>query len=133
MQLHTFMLGIDVARRALLLISTPPCRYFRRGEACAKAKNLYPVWSDDTIWNMLGQLCSMPSGPQQKPNAASWSVCRSIRNSCARVGHWSLDSCFKQLRLARPVSGMYGNLCWRQLEDQPAIASVDPCKSKHVT
>ena len=24
MQLHTFMLGIDVARRAFLLISTPP-------------------------------------------------------------------------------------------------------------
>src|SRR5258706_14287746 len=38
-----------------------------------------------------------------------------------------------ELMLARPVSGMYGNLCWRQLEDQPAIASVDPCKSKHVT
>src|SRR5437016_5682274 len=43
MQLHTFMLGIDVALRALLLIFTPPFRYFRRGEACAKAKNLYPV------------------------------------------------------------------------------------------
>jgi hypothetical protein len=31
--------------------------YFRRREACAKDNNLYPVWSDDTIWKMLGQLC----------------------------------------------------------------------------
>ncbi len=31
---------------------------WRRGEACAKDKNLYPVWSDDTIWKMVGQLCS---------------------------------------------------------------------------
>src|SRR2546423_9464529 len=61
MQLQTFMLGIDVARHALLLISTPPFRYFRHGEACAKDKNLYPVWSDDTIWKMLGQLCSRNS------------------------------------------------------------------------
>ena len=51
------MLGIDVARRALLLISTPPFRYFRRGEACAEDNNLYLVWSDDTIWKMPGQLC----------------------------------------------------------------------------
>jgi hypothetical protein len=58
MQLHTFMLGIDVARRALLLISSPPFRYFWRGQARAKDKNLYPVWGDDTIWKMLGQLCS---------------------------------------------------------------------------
>ena len=60
MQLHTFMLGIDVARRALLGIPTPPFRYFRRGEACAKDNNLYPVWGDDTIWKMLGQLCLVP-------------------------------------------------------------------------
>ena len=58
MQLHTFMLGIDVARRALLLISIPPFQYIRRGKVCAKANNLYPVWGDDTIGNMLGQLCS---------------------------------------------------------------------------
>ena len=58
MQLHTFMLGIDVARRALLLISTPPFRYFRRGQARAKDNHLYPVWGDDTIWKMPGQLCS---------------------------------------------------------------------------
>src|SRR5260370_14907631 len=57
MQLHPFMLGIDVARRALLIISAPPFRYFRRGEACAKDNNFYPVWSDDTIWKMPGQLC----------------------------------------------------------------------------
>ena len=31
---------------------------WRRGEACAKDNNLYPVWSDDTIWKMPGQLCS---------------------------------------------------------------------------
>jgi hypothetical protein len=49
MQLHTFMLGIDVARRALLLISSPPFPYFRRVEARAKDKNLYPVRGDDTI------------------------------------------------------------------------------------
>src|SRR5438093_11078449 len=60
MQLHTFMLGIDVARRALFFISTSPFRYFRRGEACAKDKNLYPVCGDDTIWKMLGQLCLVP-------------------------------------------------------------------------
>jgi hypothetical protein len=29
---------------------------WRRGEACAKDNNLYPVWSDDTIWKMPGQL-----------------------------------------------------------------------------
>src|SRR5438874_2019433 len=34
---------------------------WRHGEACAIDKNLYPVWGDDTIWKMLGQLCSMPS------------------------------------------------------------------------
>src|SRR5215470_3236379 len=35
--------------------------------------------------------------------------------------------------LARPVCGMHGDLGWRQLEDQPAISGVDPCKSEHVT
>src|SRR5256884_4873833 len=60
MQLHPFMPGIDVAWRELLLISTSPFRYFRRGEACVKDKNLYPVWGDDTIWKMLGQLCLVP-------------------------------------------------------------------------
>ncbi len=60
MQLHTFMPGIDVARRALLGISIHPFRYFRRGEARAKDNNLYPVWSDDTIWKMPGQLCALP-------------------------------------------------------------------------
>ena len=33
---------------------------WRHGEACAKDKNLYPVWGDDTIWKMLGQLCLVP-------------------------------------------------------------------------
>lgn len=55
------MLGIDVARRALLGISTPPFRYFRRGEACAKDNNLYPVQGDDTIGKMLGQLLRLRS------------------------------------------------------------------------
>src|SRR5260370_33808878 len=32
----------------------------RRGKACAKDNNLYPVRSDDTIWKMLGQLCYNP-------------------------------------------------------------------------
>jgi hypothetical protein len=68
MQLHTFMLGIDVARRALLLISPPPFRYFRRREACAKNKNLYPVWGDDTIWKMLGQLCELPHEKSELEN-----------------------------------------------------------------
>src|SRR5947207_13103665 len=31
---------------------------WRHGEACAKDNNLYPVWGDDTIWKMPGQLCS---------------------------------------------------------------------------
>ena len=38
-----------------------------------------------------------------------------------------------ELVLARPVCGMHGDLGWRQLEDQPATAGVDPCKSEHVT
>ncbi len=54
MQFHTFMLGIDVARRAPLSISTPPFQIGGAGkETCAKDNNLYPVWGDDTIWNML--------------------------------------------------------------------------------
>ncbi len=39
MQLHTFMLGIDVARRALLLISTPPFRTSGAGEPAPKTIN----------------------------------------------------------------------------------------------
>src|SRR6266699_5079608 len=31
---------------------------WQRGQARAKDNNLYPVWGDDTIWKMLGQLCS---------------------------------------------------------------------------
>src|SRR6266480_6966350 len=38
-----------------------------------------------------------------------------------------------ELVLARPVSGVDGDLGWRQLEDQPATAGIDPCKSEHVT
>src|SRR6266699_4840592 len=38
-----------------------------------------------------------------------------------------------ELVLARPVCGMHGDLGWRHLEDQPATAGVDPCKSEHVT
>src|SRR6266581_8726375 len=38
-----------------------------------------------------------------------------------------------ELVLAWPVCGMHGDLGWRQLEDQPATAGVDPCKSEHVT
>ena len=38
-----------------------------------------------------------------------------------------------ELVLARPICGMHGDLGWRQLEDQPAISGVDPCKSEHVT
>src|SRR6266436_9546559 len=38
-----------------------------------------------------------------------------------------------ELVLARPVCRMHGDLGWRQLEDQPATAGVDPCKSEHVT
>src|SRR5260370_38065774 len=38
-----------------------------------------------------------------------------------------------ELVLARPVCGMHGDLGGRQLEDQPATAGVDPCKSEHVT
>src|SRR5215470_10357615 len=38
-----------------------------------------------------------------------------------------------ELVLAWPICGMHGDLGWRQLEDQPAITGVDPCKSKHVT
>ncbi len=38
-----------------------------------------------------------------------------------------------ELVLARPVCRMHGDLGWRQLEDQPTTASVDPCKSEHVT
>jgi hypothetical protein len=37
MKLHTFMLGIDAARRALVLISTPP---FRIGSAARQALKL---------------------------------------------------------------------------------------------
>src|SRR5438067_11999569 len=36
MQLHTFMLGIDVARRALLLISIPPFRTGGAGKPAPK-------------------------------------------------------------------------------------------------
>jgi hypothetical protein len=39
----------------LHLLSDPN---WRRGKACAKDNNLYPVWSDDTIWKKPGQLCS---------------------------------------------------------------------------
>src|SRR6266516_894900 len=38
-----------------------------------------------------------------------------------------------ELVLARPVCGMHGDLGGRQLEDQPATAGVDSCKSEHVT
>src|SRR6266699_7152546 len=31
---------------------------WQRGQARAKDNNLYPVWDDDTIWKMLGHLCS---------------------------------------------------------------------------
>ena len=34
--------------------------------------------------------------------------------------------------LPQPFSGMDGDLGWRQLEDQPASAGVDPGKSEHV-
>src|SRR5438067_7675966 len=44
---------------------------WRHGEACAKDKNLYPVWGDDTIWKMLGQLCSMPSQGYSKVSGPS--------------------------------------------------------------
>src|SRR5260370_19500335 len=37
-----------------------------------------------------------------------------------------------ELVLPQPVSGVYGDLGGRQLEDQPAIAGVDPGKSEHV-
>src|SRR5437660_1414473 len=37
-----------------------------------------------------------------------------------------------ELVLLLLVSGMHGDLGWRQLEDQPAPASVDSCKSEHV-
>ena len=82
MQLHTFMLGIDVARRALLVISPPPFRYLRRGEARAKDKNLYLVWGDDTIWKMLGQLCVLPR-PQ---NLTRGFAQLAVRNIPARRG-----------------------------------------------
>lgn len=39
MQLHTFMLGSDVARPALLLTSRPPFRAWGAWEACAKDDN----------------------------------------------------------------------------------------------
>jgi len=38
-----------------------------------------------------------------------------------------------ELVLPLPVCGMHGDLGGRQLEDQPAITGVDPCKSEHVT
>src|SRR6266566_7388156 len=38
-----------------------------------------------------------------------------------------------ELVLARPVCGMHSDLGWRQLEDQPATACIDPGKSEHVT
>src|SRR5215472_4589652 len=34
---------------------------WRRGEACAKDKSLYPVWGDHIIWKMPGQLFAFPS------------------------------------------------------------------------
>ena len=37
-----------------------------------------------------------------------------------------------ELVLPQPVRGVNGDLGWRQLEDQPAIAGVDPGKSEHV-
>jgi len=37
-----------------------------------------------------------------------------------------------ELVLPQPVSGVYGDLGWRQLEDQPATADVNPGKSEHV-
>ncbi len=40
---------------------------WRRGETCAKDNNLYPVWSDDTIWKMLGQLCQGRKSAHRSP------------------------------------------------------------------
>jgi hypothetical protein len=55
MDLHPFMPGIDVARYALLSITAPPFRYFRREERRAKDNN---VQGDDIIWEVPGQLRS---------------------------------------------------------------------------
>src|SRR2546423_15208205 len=52
------MLGIDVARRALLLISTPP---FRTGGTWKHAPKIIRYIGDDTIWKMPGQLCRIGS------------------------------------------------------------------------
>jgi short chain dehydrogenase len=54
-------------------------------EACAKDNHLYPVWGDDTIWKMLGQLCSMLSSHQQKPSATS-GIGAAIAQAFAREG-----------------------------------------------
>jgi hypothetical protein len=37
-----------------------------------------------------------------------------------------------ELVLPQPVSGVYGDLGWRQLEDQPATADVNPAESEYV-
>src|SRR6266487_961583 len=37
-----------------------------------------------------------------------------------------------ELVLPQPVSGVDGDLGWRQLEDQPTVTGVDPGKSEHV-
>jgi hypothetical protein len=52
----------------------------------------------------------------------------------AQVRQRLLDVVAQQVEvvLPRPVSGVYGDLGWRQLEDQPATADVNPRKSEHV-
>ena len=52
-----------------------------------------------------------------------------------QVGQRLLDVVAYQVELvlARPVCRVHGDLGGRQLEDQPTAASVDSCKSEHVT
>ena len=45
---------------------------WRRGEARAKAKNLYPVWGDDTIWKTPGQPASRKRALVQSYSRSAW-------------------------------------------------------------
>ncbi|HLJ33791.1 MAG TPA: hypothetical protein VKU38_09080 [Ktedonobacteraceae bacterium] len=54
MQLHTFIPGIAVARRALSVISTPPFHSGSMGKH-APENNAVSCRGNDTIWKMPGQ------------------------------------------------------------------------------
>jgi len=75
MQLHTFMLGIDVARRALLLIFTPPFRTSGAGKPAPKIITCI-------LYGVMISYGKCLVNYAQEPKRASQKSSRVLRDGC---------------------------------------------------